>query len=98
MKKLSFIGIRFNRVIHNLDYYHSTKYYRTDHFNQYWASLNTALYVNWHYKQLSLSGEISWQRDYNYNWEWTRYTWIGFENIGADEVNYGGKLLIQYRF
>jgi hypothetical protein len=98
MKKLSFIGIRFNRVIHNLDYYHSTKYYRTDHFNQYWASLNTALYVNWHYKQLSLSGEVSWQRDYNYNWEWTRYTWIGFENIGADEVNYGGKLLIQYRF
>ena len=98
MKKLNFVGLRFNRVIHNLDYYHSTKYYQTDHFNQYWASLNAAIYLNWHYKQLSLSGEVSWQRDYNYNWEWIRYTWVGFENIGGDEVNYGAKLLIQYRF
>lgn len=98
MKKLSFVGLRFNRVIHNLDYYHSTKYYNSDHFNQYWATLNAAFYLNWHYKQVSLSGEVSWQRDYNYNWEWIRYTPNGFENIGADEVNYGGKILIQYRF
>ena len=98
MKKLSFVGLRFNRVIHNLDFYHSTKYYNSDHFNQYWATLNAALYLNWHYKQVNLSGEVFWQRDYNYNWEWIRYTANGFENIGADEVNYGGKLLIQYRF
>lgn len=98
MKNLNFMGLRVNRVIHNLDFYHSTKYYQTDHFNQYWASMNAALYFNYQYKQLSLSGEVSWQRDYNYNWEWIRYTWIGFENIGSDEVNYGGRLLIQYRF
>ena len=98
MKKMSFVGLRFNRVIHNLDFYHSTKYYQSDHFNQYWATLNAALYYSLHYNQITFSGEVSWQRDYNYNWEWIRYTGNGFENIGADELNYGGRLLIQYRF
>ena len=98
MKKMSYVGLRFNRVIHNLDYYHSTKYYQSDHFNQYWATLNAALYYSLNYKQVTFSGEVSWQRDYNYNWDWIRYTGNGFENMGADELNYGGRLLIQYRF
>ncbi len=97
MKNLSLVGLRFNRVIQNLDYYHSTRYYATDHFNQYWATLNAALYSNVHYKKFTFAGELSWQRDYNHQWEWVRYTWVGFENVGADEVNYGARLLIQYR-
>ena len=97
-KGLQNLGIRVNRTIHNLDFYHSTQYYITNHFNQYWATLSTTAYFSINYKKISVSGEYIWQRDLNYQWEWTRYTNVGFENIGNDIFSTGGRVLISYRW
>lgn len=97
MKGLNNVGVRVNRTIHNLDFYHSTKYYWADHFNQYWATISTTAYFSAHYKKITIAGEYSWQRDLNYEWEWNRYADVGFENIGNDLFNYGGRLLVRYR-
>jgi hypothetical protein len=97
MRGLQVVGIRVNRVIHNLDFYHSTKYYQTDHFNQYWATVSSTAYFSFSFKKITLAGEYSWQRDLNYQWEWYRYTDVGFENIGNDIFNTSGRLLLRYR-
>ena len=98
MKNRNLVGISFNRTIHNQDFYNSTHYYLTDHFNQYWVSASTTTYFNVQYKKITLSGEYTWLRDLNRNWEWVRYTDIGFENIGKDIFNTSGRIMIQYRF
>lgn len=97
MKKRNWFGLSFNRTIHNQDFYNSTHYYLTDHFNQYWVSVSTTAYFNVVYKKIALSGEYTMLRDLNRNWEWVRYTDIGFNNIGKDIVNNSGKLMIRYR-
>ena len=97
MRRLDVIGVRVNRTIHNLDFYHSTKYYLTDHFNQYWSTVSTTAYFSLTLKRLTIAGEYSWQRDLNYQWEWYRYNDVGFENIGNDIFNTSGRILFRYR-
>ena len=98
IKGLNKVGLRFNRVIHNLDFYHYQSYYVTDHFNQYWATVAGTLYGSINWKKITLAAEYTRQRDLNYNWEFETYTAIGFENIGNDQFNIGARLLLQYRF
>jgi hypothetical protein len=97
IKNKNWLGLSFNRTIHNQDFYNSTHYYITDHFNQYWVSVSTTAYFNFEHKKIALSGEYTWLRDLNRNWEWVRYTDIGFNNIGKDIFNNSGKLMIRYR-
>jgi hypothetical protein len=97
IKKRNWLGMYFNRTIHNQDFYNSTQYYIGNHFNQYWVSVSTTAYFNVEYKKIALSGEYTWFRDLNRNWEWVRYTNVGFENIGKDIFNNSGKLMIRYR-
>ena len=98
MKGLNKAGLRFNRVIHNLDLYHYKSYYATDHFNQYWATVSGTVYGSVNWRNITLAAEYTRQRDLNYNWEWERYTAVGFLNIGNDQFNLGARLLLQYRF
>ena len=94
---LNKIGIRFVRTIHNLDYYHYTGYYLTDHFNQYWTSLATVLYSTWHFKNFSFNVMYGMQRDLNYQWDWVRYTDVGFNNVGNDKYNISLNMMMNYR-
>jgi hypothetical protein len=94
---LNKIGIRFTRTIHNLDYYHYTGYYLSDHFNQYWASLATLIYSTWHFRNFSVNMIYGMQRDLNYQWDWVRYTDVGFENVGNDKYNISLNLMLTYR-
>jgi hypothetical protein len=94
---LNKIGIRFTRTIHNLDYYHYTGYYLSDHFNQYWASLATLIYSTWHLRNFSVNLMYGMQRDLNYQWDWVRYTDVGFENVGNDKYNISLNLMLTYR-
>jgi hypothetical protein len=94
---LNKIGIRFTRTIHNLDYYHYTGYYITDHFNQFWASLATVIYSTWHFRNFSMNLIYGMQRDLNYQWDWVRYTDVGFKNIGNDKYNISLSLMLTYR-
>jgi len=98
LKGLNKAGLRFNRVIHNLDLYHYKSYYATDHFNQYWATVSGTVYGSVNWRNITLAAEYTRQRDLNYNWEWERYTAVGFLNIGNDQFNEGARLLLQYRF
>lgn len=98
LKGLNKVGLRFNRVIHNLDFYHYQPYYLTDHFNQYWATVTGTLYGSLNWNKITLAAEYTRQRELNYNWEWERYNPNGFENIGYDQFNLGARLLLQYRF
>ena len=94
---LNKIGIRFTRTIHNLDYYHYTGYYLSGHFNQYWASLATLIYSTWHFRNFSVNMNYGMQRDLNYQWDWVRYTDVGFENVGNDKYNISLNLMLTYR-
>jgi Capsule assembly protein Wzi len=94
---LNKIGVRFTRTIHNLDYYHYTGYYLSNHFNQYWASLATLIYSTWHFRNFSVNMIYGMQRDLNYQWDWVRYTDVGFENVGNDKYNISLNLMLTYR-
>jgi len=37
------------------------------------------------------------QRDLNYQWDWVRYTDVGFENVGNDKYNISLNLMLTYR-
>ena len=93
---LNRIGIRFLRTIHNLDYYHYTGYYLSDHFNQYWASAGALLYSTWYVKNFSVNMQCGIHRELNHQWDWVRYTDIGFENIGNDIYNFSANLMLSY--
>jgi len=93
---LNRIGVRFIRTIHNLDYYHYTSYYLTDHFNQYWVSAAAMVYSTWYLKNFSVNLNYGMQRELNYQWDWVRYTDIGFENIGNDKYNFSVNVILSY--
>ena len=93
---LNRIGVRFIRTIHNLDYYHYTSYYLTDHFNQYWVSAAAMVYSTWYLKNFSVNLNYGMQRELNYQWDWVRYTDIGFENIGNDKYNFSVNVMLSY--
>lgn len=96
VKGLKRIGLQFERLRHNSDFYYYAFEY-TNEFRRHWIDLSTNLKVDWHFKNLFLSGQFGLIRSYNYKWLIIQVDPNNFFAPGNEILNVAGKLSLKYR-
>ncbi len=97
VKGFSKVGLLFERVVHNNDFYYAA-FGPLGDYARHWIDLSTTLHADWRYKRFTFSSELSLIRSLNY--EWWRIDIPSTPNYFADEydvLNFHGKLSFSYR-
>ncbi|MBT9485714.1 capsule assembly Wzi family protein [Sediminibacterium sp.] len=96
IKGLKRIGIQFERLRHHSDFYYYAFEYTSD-FRRHWIDLATHLKLDWHFKNIYLSGQFGLVRSYNYKWLIIQVDPNNFFAPGNEILNVAGKLSLRYR-
>lgn len=96
IKGLKKIGLQFERLRHNSDFYYYA-FERIGDFRRHWVDISTTLKADWNYKNLFFSGQFAVVRSYNYEWLIVQYIPDYFVP-GNEVLNFSGKLAVSYRF
>lgn len=96
VKGLKRIGLQFERLRHNSDFYYYAFEYISD-FRRHWIDLSTNLKIDWHLKNVYLSGQFGVVRSYNYKWLIIQVDPNNFFVPGNEILNVAGKLSLKYR-
>lgn len=97
IKGLKKIGLQFERLRHNSDFY----YYAFEpigDFRRHWIDISTTLKADWNYKHFFFSGQFAIIRSYNYKWLIIQYDPTNYFIPGNEVLNFSGTLAISYRF
>ena len=95
VKGLKRIGLQFERIRYNSDFYYYAFEY-TQEFRRHWIDLSTNLKLDWHFKNIYLSGQFGLIRSYNYKWLIIQVDPNNFFAPGNEILNVAGKLSIKY--
>jgi hypothetical protein len=95
VKGLKRIGLQFERIRYNSDFYYYAFEYTQD-FRRHWIDLSTNLKLDWHFKNIYLSGQFGLIRSYNYKWLIIQVDPNNFFAPGNEILNVAGKLSIRY--
>lgn len=90
------IGVKFERLVHNNDFYYHT-WQGLNEFARRWVDLSTTIHANWQFKQFILSGQLGLIRSQNYQWR-TLEAPLFYFNRGYDRLNFHSKFALTYRF
>jgi hypothetical protein len=90
------IGVKFERLVHNNDFYYYT-WQGLNEFARRWVDLSTTIHANWQFKQLILSGQMGLIRSQNYQWR-TLEAPLFYFSRGYDRLNFHSKIALTYRF
>jgi hypothetical protein len=90
------IGVKFERLVHNNDFYYYT-WQGLNEFARRWVDLSTTVHANWQFKQFILSGQLGLIRSQNYQWR-TLEAPLFYFNRGYDRLNFHSKIALTYRF
>ncbi|MBN2615546.1 MAG: hypothetical protein JXR71_07600 [Bacteroidales bacterium] len=93
VKSLKMIGLRFERLVHNNDFF---LLYIKD-IRRNWVDVSATLIGQWPYKNLLFSGRIQYVRSMNYEWQFTPPS-SGYWGPGLDVTNLHLRLGVVYRF
>lgn len=97
-KKLKGIGLQFERLVHNNDFYNTAWAHNKD-FRKRWVDLSASTNVEWDYKNLLINARASVIRSLNYQYWLVDRPWEGiYFQSGQDVFNFQGQLGITYRF
>jgi hypothetical protein len=96
VKGLKRIGLQFERIRYNSDFYYYAFEYTQD-FRRHWIDLSTNLKLDWHFKNIYLSGQFGLVRSYNYKWLIIQVDPNNFFAPGNEILNVAGKLSLKYR-
>jgi hypothetical protein len=96
IKGLKRIGLQFERLRHNSDFYYYA-FERIGDFRRHWIDISTTLKADWNYKNIFFSGQFAVVRSYNYEWLIVQYIPDYFVP-GNEVLNFSGKLAVSYRF
>lgn len=96
VKGLKRIGLQFERLRHHSDFFYYAFEYTSD-FRRHWIDLSANLKVDWHFKNLYLSGQFGLIRSYNYKWLIIQVDPNNFFVPGNEILNVAGKLSLKYR-
>lgn len=96
VKGLKRIGLQFERVRYNSDFYYYAFEYLQE-FRRHWIDLSTTLKVDWQYKNLFFSGQFGLVRSYNYKWLIIQVDPNNFFVPGNEVLNVAGRLAVKYR-
>ena len=97
VKGLKKIGIQFERVRYNSDYYYYAFEYITD-FRRHWIDISTTFKADWNFKNLMLSAQLGIIRSYNYQWLIVQVDPADFFAPGNEFLNIAPKINLTYRF
>lgn len=96
VKGLKRIGIQFERLRHNSDFYYYAFEYTSD-FRRHWIDLSTTIKADWHFNHFYLSGQLGLVRSYNYQWLIIQVDPNNFFAPGNEFLNVAGRLSLKYR-
>lgn len=96
VKGLKRIGLQFERLRHNSDFYYYAFEYTSD-FRRHWVDLSTNIKLDWHFKNVYLSGQFGVVRSYNYQWLIIQVDPNNFFAPGNEILNVAGRLSLKYR-
>lgn len=94
VKSLKKIGLEFNRLMHNNDFF----YMYVKDIRSHWVDLSAALVGSWDYNNLLFNARIEAFETMNYEWNYTPPPAPTFWVAGKDRYNYHFKLGVTYRF
>lgn len=95
IKSLKSIGLQFERLVHNEDFFHEY----INEIRMHWVDFSTTLIVNWDYKKLLLLMKLKGTKSYNYQWVYDINPDEYWDNsAGRDILNFHGQLSVIYRF
>lgn len=97
VKGLKKIGLQFERVRYNSDFYYYAYEYTLD-FRRHWINISTTLKADWNYKQFFLSAQLGIIRSYNYKWLIIQVDPNNYFTPGNEFLNISGRLSTSYRF
>ena len=97
-RKLKGIGLQFERLVHNNDFYNTAWAHNKD-FRKRWVDLSASANAEWDYKNLLINARASVIRSLNYQYWLIDRPWEGiYFQSGHDVFNFQGQLGITYRF
>lgn len=95
IRSLKQIGLRFERHVHNEDFFFAA----IKDIRSHWVDMSSSLMGNWDYKNFLFMLELKAVVSINYQWEYD-FPWPGEEywTPGINIYNYHGQLSVIYRF
>lgn len=97
VKGLKKLGIQFERVRYNSDYYYYAFAYISD-FRRHWIDLSTTFKADWQFKNLLVSAQLGIIRSYNYQWLVIQTDPTDFFQPGNEVLNVAPRVSMRYRF
>jgi hypothetical protein len=97
VKGLKKLGIQFERVRYNSDYYYYAFAYITD-FRRHWIDLSTTFKADWQFKNLLVSAQLGIIRSYNYQWLVMQTDPNDFFQPGNEVLNFAPRVSVRYLF
>jgi len=97
VKGFNKVGLLFERVVHNNDFYYNT-FGPLGDYARHWVDLSTTLHADWQYKKSTFSSELALIRSLNY--EWWRIDFPNATNYFSNEydvLNLHAQLTVSYR-
>lgn len=94
IKGMTKIGLLFERVVHNNDFYYNA-FVATSDYTRHWIDLSTTFHADWKYKRFIFSSEAAMIRSINY--EWWEIPNTQYFKYGYDVLNFHGRLSFSYR-
>ena len=94
VKGFSKLGLLFERVVHNNDFYYNA-FVVTNDATRHWIDLSTTCHVDWKFNKFLLSSRMALIRSLNY--QWYVFPDLGYYNNGYDVLNFHANFSISYR-
>jgi hypothetical protein len=100
VKGIKRVGVTFERLLHNNDFYYNA-FQESGDYRRHWVDLSTTVSADWSYKHFLFSAQMALIRSLNYEWWYidvvpqtspTNY----FRN-GYDVLNFNAKFSLSYR-
>lgn len=90
------IGLQFERLRHNSDFYYYA-FEKIGDFRRHWVDLSTTAQVSWNWKQVWLNAQLAVVRSYNYQWLIVQVDPTNYFVPGNEFLNIQGNLSVTYR-
>jgi hypothetical protein len=91
------IGIQFERLQHNNDFYYYA-FKSIGDFRRYWVDISTTFKADWNYERFFFSGQLGIIRSLNYQWLVIQLDPRNYFAPGNEYLNIAAKIGVGYRF
>ena len=100
VKGIKKVGILFERVIHNNDFYYNA-FEESKDFRRHWTDISTTVSADWAYKRFLFSARVAMIRSLNYEWWYFDYlpltSGANYFRNGYDVLNFHANFSFSYR-